>query len=63
MNEVSLDPRQAPARAELPLAADFGQAPGRPIRLPTTTPARGRRGAAPTPGSATPRTSPPARPS
>ncbi len=32
MNEVRLDPRQAPARAELLLAADFGQqAPGRPI--------------------------------
>ena len=32
MNEVSLDPRQAPARAELLLAADFGrQARGRPI--------------------------------
>ena len=33
MNEVSLDPRQAPARAELLLGADFGQqAPGRPIQ-------------------------------
>ena len=33
MNEVKLDPRQAPARAELLLAADFGQqARGRPIR-------------------------------
>ena len=32
MNEVRLDPRQAPARAELLLAADFGrQAAGRPI--------------------------------
>ena len=32
MNEVSLDPRQASARAELLLAADFGrQARGRPI--------------------------------
>ena len=32
MNEVSLDPRQAPDRAELLLAADFGrQARGRPI--------------------------------
>ena len=32
MTEVELDPRQAPARAELLLAADFGrQAPGRPI--------------------------------
>ena len=32
MNEVRLDPRQAPARAELLLAADFGQeARGRPI--------------------------------
>ena len=32
MNEVRLDPRQAPARAELLLAAGFGQqAPGRPI--------------------------------
>ena len=32
MNEVRLDPRQAPARAELLLGADFGQqAPGRPI--------------------------------
>ena len=32
MNEVGLDPQQAPARAELLLAADFGQqARGRPI--------------------------------
>ena len=32
MNEVRLDPQQAPARAELLLAADFGQeARGRPI--------------------------------
>ena len=32
MNEVSLDPRQAPAHAELLLGADFGhEAPGRPI--------------------------------
>ena len=32
MNEVTLDPQQAPARAELLLAADFGQeARGRPI--------------------------------
>ena len=32
MNEVSLDPRQAPARDERLLAADFGrQARGRPI--------------------------------
>ncbi|MCY3843856.1 MAG: hypothetical protein OXH69_09985 [Acidobacteria bacterium] len=32
MTEVRLDPRQAPARAELLLAADFGrQAPGSPI--------------------------------
>ncbi len=32
MNEVRLDPRQTPARAELLLAADFGQeARGRPI--------------------------------
>ena len=32
MNDVRLDPRQAPARAELLLAADFGQeARGRPI--------------------------------
>ena len=32
MNEVELDPRQAPARAELLLAADFGrEARGRPI--------------------------------
>ena len=32
MNEVVLDPRQAPARAELLLAADFGrEAPGRSI--------------------------------
>ena len=32
MNEVRLDPRQAPARAELLLGADFGrQAPGRPV--------------------------------
>ena len=32
MNDVRLDPRQAPARGELLLAADFGpQAPGRPI--------------------------------
>ena len=32
MSEVRLDPRQAPARAELLLAADFGQqARGRPI--------------------------------
>ena len=33
MNEAPLDPRQTPARAELLLAADFGQeAPGRPIQ-------------------------------
>ena len=32
MNEVKLDPQQVPARAELLLAAGFGQeAPGRPI--------------------------------
>ncbi len=32
MNEVRLDPRQAPARAELLLAADFGrEVRGRPI--------------------------------
>ncbi len=32
MDEVRIDPRQAPARAELLLVADFGQeAPGRPI--------------------------------
>ena len=46
MNEVRLDPQQAPARAELLLAADFGQeARGRPIsagsRARTTKPGRG----------------------
>ena len=32
MNDVRLDPQQVPARAELLLAAEFGEdAPGRPI--------------------------------
>ena len=63
MNEVRVDPRQAPAHAELLLGADFGrQAPGRPIRLTTATPAGGRRGAAPTPCTSASRTSPPSRP-
>ena len=60
MNEVTRG-RRRPA-PELPLAADFGQAPGRPIRLTTTTPAGGRRGAARAPGTGTPRTTPPSRP-
>ena len=50
MNEVRLDPRQAPARAELLLGADFGRV--RPQAVRSRAGSRARTAAAASPGRA-----------